>query len=777
MTHGTFVGMGGFRRTSPRRARGRRIQLPSEDTLGSSHGGRRLIALFSAGFCSFGCSDDREYGQADNWGATSAPWDGGHVDTAGTDAEPVFTGSVATANGDDGGLGSSGAEGVAEPDAGLSGEVDESDVATDDHDSTTKSSTRDADGSTPHSGSTDASPGEQWSDARDAGAPLESGPHSEPRVDGGAGQSGMHSGDTSFDVFTTSAEFPTGDEATASTFGDGQTGSSTGDGVTESTAGETLVSPSSDDESPSTGEPWEPPGIVVEASAAADVVGYPTKLMATATASDDSAVSYIWSLVSKPVASQLTSADITSDQVGFAQFYPDLAGDYVVRASASSDTASGASFDVNVSVPAYDVGYLTLAGDDDAYAFAPAMIRSDGTGSRVVGCYEVITDEDPEASGLSGWLVSSLFLPILVAPYYPRDPDQPSRLAYMAHDTMYFASSTTNCGANPPPTVAGSFVRYNRDGSRASALITATPPENQPEKTRAIVTFGEDGVMTTIGLVAGDATEAAWTSNGQLLWIDPQKNADGTTSFRVRTAVDANGAADNLLLSDTVMDCAGVPDSLVTAALQHIVERNGRLFLASQTSINSAGAIWVLNPRPGGDYDCSAIAPTNRQLTTSSKMGFDVSDDGASILYGSVVPAEVEGDVSRTDLFVVATDSPGDLVLLASAPQVSNSQAHFTLGGRQVIWTSTQWQTVVDGESTTQRPVTARLMISNRDGTQIRTLTEAISSQNEARLFHTGAGGYDCSLRIGVRSPGRWAALVAVGIAFLGRLRRARRRS
>lgn len=755
--------------------------------MGSSHGCGCLSALLVVSIAALGCTDDREYGEADNQGGASsvAPDGGNGPDRA--DIESVFTGHVTIPKGG-GAPGSPVAVLAGDRDSGVRGEANDAGVAMATHDRTAESSARDEGAATRTSStersddltSTASEDGARSGAAPDPATRDERETDSTSRMDGGAeefevGSDGTSAGSTT--SVTSGGPWPsnTGDGQQPST-GDDETGSMTGDGLTPSATHDTGGPSTSDDVSATT-EEWVEPSIVVVADAVPDVVGYPTKLIATATASDDSPVSYTWSLVSKPAASQLTSADIASDETGAAHFYPDLAGDYVVRASASSDTASSASFEVNVSVLAYDVGYLTLAGDDDAYAFAPAMIRSDGTGSRVVGCYEVITDEDPEASGLSGWLVSSLFLPILVAPYYPRAPDQPSRLAYMAHDTMYFASSTTNCASDPPPTVAGSFVRYNRDGSRASALITATPPENQPEKTRAIVTFGEDGVMTTIGLVTSDVTEAAWTSNGQLLWIDPQKNPDGTTSFRVRTAVDANGAADNLLLSDTVMDCAGVPDALVTAALQHIVERDGRLFLASQTSINSAGAIWVLNPRPGGDYDCSAIASTNRQLTTSSKMGFDVSDDGASILYGSVVPAEVEGDVSRTDLFVVATDNPGDLVLLASAPQVSNSQAHFTLGGRQVIWTSTQWQTVVDGESTTTRPVTARLMISNRDGTQIRTLTEAVSSQNEARLFHTGAGGYDCSLRIGVRSPGRWAALVAVGIAFLGRLRRTRRRS
>jgi hypothetical protein len=572
------------------------------------------------------------------------------------------------------------------------------------------------------------------------------------------------------------------DDSETST-GDASTGDTTnGDASTADAASDVDTTSDVTSEQSTAGETTEPSVVVtVEADGDGDLVGFVATLAAAASASDGSTVTYSWALVSKPDGSHVANGDIVASDAT-ASFYPDRAGDYVVRVTAATEAGDQASQDVTVQARAYDVGYLNVAGDQDSWTYAGFMVKSDSTDARQVGCYFQNT-----AASESEWLSSFQQQGKLsLMPYLPNDGSTPARIAYSRQSTdssyqMFIAGPNNDCNGNPPPQVVGGlFPTFSPNGQRVAVItqeVVADPAnEGQTLTVSNIVTYHVDGTDARLlrADYGGGTSGVSWVDDETLVWIEPAED-NSTRAYRTK---DVANAFDNDLLSEVILDCAGAANPIPTN-INHAVERGGALFVASSyTAIfsgTSAYSIWRLLPTGSGTYDCNQDAPTNVKVAGDDAHDFDVSLDGTKLLYFSTVAAS-ETETSASLLFLRDLETMNEPLVLSAEPSTIASGAHFSAGGRQLVWTETKQVNTTVGETTYERPEQSRVIVANADGNNKRTLVTVSSSGSQARMFHTGGNSF-CSVGF-VGTPG----FVGVGgvsslIAFASVVWRRRRRS
>lgn len=503
----------------------------------------------------------------------------------------------------------------------------------------------------------------------------------------------------------------------------------------------------------STGEP----AVVVSLAAEGEnaLVGFAISLAATASASDGSTVTYTWELISTPNGSQVGNEDIAAVDSA-ASFYPDLAGDYVVRVTAATEAGEQTSQDVSVRGRAYDVGYLNVAGDQDSWTYGGFMVQSDGTNARQVGCYYQNTAASEQA-WLSDFQTQGK---LMLMPYLPNDGDTPARIAYSQTATdasyrMFIAGPTNDCNGNPPPQVVGGlFPTFSPNGQRVAVItseVVADPAnEGQTRTISNIVTYKVDGTDARLlrGEYGGSSSGVSWVDDETLTWIE---DGDATRAYRVK---DIAGAFENDLLSEVTLDCTGAANP-IPAGINHAVERGGALFVASTyTAIfggTSSYSIWRLSPTAGGTYDCNQDAPTNTKIAGDDAHDFDVNMDGTRLLY-FVTVAATETETSASKLYLRDLSSMSEPLALSEEPSTIASGAHFSANGQQLIWTETKQVSTTVGETTYERPEQSRVIVANADGSHKRTLVTVSSTGSQARMFHTG-GNSACSVS-NVGAPG-----------------------
>lgn len=584
----------------------------------------------------------------------------------------------------------------------------------------------------------------------------------EPDTSHGSDSGTTHSPSTSDETTADST-----DEATGETT-DG-TSTSASD---ESTSGEASTS------GETSGDETSDPGPVVTVDVQGDdeLVGFPIGLVASGSSSDNTSVTFSWSFVSRPDNSHVVSDDIVPAGAS-ASFYPDLAGEYVVRVTATSESGEQATKDITVQGYAYDVGYVNVAGDQDSWTQAGFMVQSDGTQARQVGCYFQSTATS-ESDWLSSFQSQGQFG---LMPYFPANRNIPARIAYNyilseGNPLMYIAGPDTNCDGNPPPEVAGGFFpAFSPNGQRVvvSRSRTVTDEGGSTTTVADLVTYSVDGSDPRVIRTNLPATlmGATWADDETLVW------AESDSGDRVYRAKDAEGAFDNDLLSEMILDCTatGTP---IPAAVNHAMLRGGALFVSSSYtnifgSTPSHYAIWRLQPTQAGTFDCDQNAATNLKLAGDDAHDYDVSPDGSRLLYFVTLPA-TETETSATHLYSRDLLNLTEPVALSAEPSTIASGAHFAANGRQIVWTdTTQVSTPVDESTTYERPSLSRVAVANFDGSNIRTIVSVSSTPSQARMFHTG-GNASCAM--GVPGANTFAAtgslLTVLGLA----LRRRRRR-
>lgn len=498
----------------------------------------------------------------------------------------------------------------------------------------------------------------------------------------------------------------------------------------------------------------EAPEEVVSVSVVAegDLVGYPVSATASGESTRGANLVYEWEIVSKPSGSAIVDGDlvVAENQV---TFHPDRAGDYVLRVTAQSELGGEASSEVTVEGRAYDVGYLNVAGDQDSWTRAGFMVQSDGSNSRQVGC-----NFSSDATSESEWLGTFKNEGQLgLLPYFPKDGSVPARLAYNYQPAegevqLFIASANNDCGTNPPPTVVGgNFPAFPPSGGRVSIVTTQTEASG-------------DTTVTTYGLrtydvqggsprqVRGGAAQliygATWVDDETLVWAEMEASA-----YRIYRAKDADGAFENDLLTEIILDCS-TATAPIPGVIHHATQRGDRLFVSSSNTVilgpgTSAYSVWMLQPGVSGVYDCESGAATNLKLTDDNAHDYDVSRDGSKLLYLATVSA-TETETSATQLWLKDLVSDTAPLLLSGEPSTTASGAHFAANGRQIVWSETKQVFSTYNESSYERPEQSRVRIANDDGTNPRTLVTVSSTPTQARMFHTGGNAF-----CGVAIPGR----------------------
>lgn len=641
--------------------------------------------------------------------------------------------------------------------AGDGGTVTTGETTSDDIDQVTASVTLDA---THRDAGGDSTTDESMSShAPDSGTPEA--PTSGETVDGET--SGEGTSDPNTDGESTS-----GSDVTATS------GTVTSDGQA-SEGGDTSSDPSTvGDTSSSADETSEPvPVVTVEAHGSDELVGFKIGLVASGSSSDNTSVTFTWSLVSRPEGSHVTGDDIVG--AAEASFYPDLAGEYVVRVTATSESGESASNDVIVQGYAYDVGYLNVAGDQDSWTQAGFMVQSDGTKSRQVGCYFQSTATS-ESEWLSNFQQSGQFG---LMPYLPTNRNTPARIAYNyfvteANPQMYIAGPNTDCNTNPPPQVEGGFFpAFSPNGERVvvSRSRTVTDEAGSSTTVADLVTYGVDG--TDVRVIRTNLPDtlmgATWADNETLVWAE----SDG--GEKVYRAKDADGAFNNDLLSEVILDCAAAATP-IPSTVNHAMLRGGSLFVSSSYtnifgSTPSHYAIWRLQPTLAGTFDCDQNAATNLKIAGDDAHDYDVSPDGSKLLYFVTLSA-TETETSSTHLYLRDLTYLTEPVALSAQPSTIASGAHFAANGRQIVWTDTQQVSSTVSETTYERPSQSRVVVANYDGSNARTIVSVTSTPSQARMFHTGGNAF-CTM--GGPGGNTFAATGSL-LTLLGLVLRRRRR-
>ncbi len=625
----------------------------------------------------------------------------------------------------------------------------------------------------------------------DAGSGLASDDRTEGET-GGSSDAG-HITSTDSSAVTTGDENTTGDVttsdvvATAEPTSVGSSDDETRDVTTtddagtsaDSTSGEVATSDGTSEQATTDEETSEGVVVTVDAEGESDLVGFPITLLASGSASDGSAVTYSWALISKPSDSQLANGDIVASD-DTASFLPDLAGDYVLRVTAATEAGDQATQEVTVQGHAYDVGYLNVAGDQDSWTYAGFMVRSDGTNARQVGCYFQNT-----AASESEWLGNFQQQGKLgLMPYLPNDRNTPARIAYSQQSTdtsyqMFVAGPDNDCDVNHPPQVVGGiFPTFSPNGQRVAVITQEVIPDPAVEggtlTVSNIVTYKVDGTDARVvrSDYGGGTSGVSWVDDETLTWIEPGDS--GTLAYRTK---DVAGAFENDLLSEVTLDCS-LATTPIPASVNHAVERGGALFVASSyTAIfsgTSAYSIWRLLPTMNGGYDCDQAAPTNTKVAGDNAHDYDVSLDGTKLLYFATVSA-TETETSGSQLFLRDLSSMSDPLPLSAEASTIASGAHFSANGRQLVWTETRQVNTTVGETTYERPEQSRVVVANADGSNQRTLVTASSSVSQARMLHTGGNSY-CSVGTlgasGLVGVGGLSGLLALASVVVRRRRR-----
>jgi hypothetical protein len=293
--------------------------------------------------------------------------------------------------------------------------------------------------------------------------------------------------------------------------------------------------------------------------------------------------------------------------------------------------------------------------------------------------------------------------------------------------------------------IGGFFPTFSPNGQRVAVARTYTvTSESGTTNVYDLVTYGIDG--SDVRVVRANTPDAiagmTWADNETLVWVESES---ATKVYRVK---DAEGAYDNDLLSEVIMDCS-LTATPIPAAIGHAMIRGGALFVASSYtnilgSTPSSYSVWRLGSNLDGTFECDQNAVTNVKVAGDDAHDYDVSRDGNWLLYFVTLSA-TETETSATHLYVRDLVNLGEPIALSATASTIASGAHFAANGRQIVWTDTLQASTTYNETTYERPQASRVIVANSDGSNKRAVVTVSSTPSQARMFHTG-GNSACSV-------------------------------
>ncbi len=526
-----------------------------------------------------------------------------------------------------------------------------------------------------------------------------------------------------------------------------------------------------------------------------DFVGFTTAL--DGSASSDPAnrpLTYQWHFSSVPQGSTLTDASFASGSAVMTTFMPDVGGVYDVTLIATA--AGGALNQVTKSVSVPTVPIFFAAGDGNAQvsAFSVSMIRSDGTGARVLSCpnsfdlgvADNTTGKFPPQiefliSGLGNFRTWDGPAPLVVFPVIGV-----GTLTSSFTSQLMVGNDQTSCSGRAPLRVDVSaslgaadwtffFPRFSPDGKRIVALALGS---TSGASTFKLITVGVDGssfrAVRNFPTSNDQLVAPAWADATHVAWIENVGTAS-PPEFKILQAADADNAGDTA--ATQIMDC---PSGTPFGALNQFAFADPMTMIFAAAPIassgNTPGLVALYREAVGGT--CSAAAKLTGETTAGHFSGdFTISPDGKTVLYASTsgsAAATIQGG-QLTDIFTVPVDGSAPPTRIAGDPMLIDTSPRYIANGRQIVWTQLGAITFDAGAgSGSNPPSTASILMANADGTGVRTLVSNMAKPGEVHYALSGGSlGNSCAVGGNGASAGAIAALAFVLVLAFARRRRA----
>jgi MYXO-CTERM domain-containing protein len=526
-----------------------------------------------------------------------------------------------------------------------------------------------------------------------------------------------------------------------------------------------------------------------------DLVGFSSAV--DGSASTDPAgrtLTYQWHFSSVPQGSALTDAAFASGSAAMTTFDPDVGGEYGVTLILTTPDGAINQLTKPVLVPTAPIFYS--AGDSDANAttLATSVIRSDGTGVRVLSCpnrfdlgatNNTVGGKPAEIqvliSGLAGIRAWDGATPQVAFTNLGLGTQSNSWSTQ-----LFVATDQSDCNTRPALRIDMSaalgsadwtffFPRFSPDGKRIAALAIGSTMTSSLEK---LITVGADGsnfrVVRNFPTSNDQVIAPAWADNANVAWYETVGTAN-PAEFRIMKAADAVNAGDTA--ATTLIDCpAGSP---FPALSEFDFAGPTTIIFAASTIANGNNMPSLTSLYRESVGSCS----TANKLTKETSAGqfssdFTLSPDGKTIVFASTQgnpPVTTQG-AQLTDIFTVPVDGSAPPTRVGGDPTLIDTSPRFIANGRQIVWTQLS-AIALDGGSSGNGsfPTSSTLMMANADGTHVRTLVAGVNKPGEVHYAMSGASlGNNCAIGGDAASAGAFVVLALALVAAFAR-RRARR--
>jgi hypothetical protein len=461
------------------------------------------------------------------------------------------------------------------------------------------------------------------------------------------------------------------------------------------------------------------PTVQATITATPDLVGFATRLDGSQSSDPQGrALSFAWHFTSVPTGSTVGDAQLSSTSDAMVSFEPDLGGMYTVQltVTAGADTAMTTGMFTVPTVPLFfqqaAVGAQTTS--------SVSLIRSDGTGRKVVSCAATVDGGDVMSFGQESYFSTHAFDP-------PPGGAQPARFAFSLTDGnqfgLYVASENSDCATNAPPRVDQSdpfystkphnLPRFSPDGSRV--LFIDNP--NSQNQTSRVVTASVDGLNFRVirganGSVNLNTAPPLWLDGTHVAWVE---NTGTNTAPKpvLYTAADQANAGDT---PTVLLDCSTTYPILN----QFAVLPNGNILLAAGTKQKLQGGSLNLYLVQGPG--CTTLTTFDTENAGGEASDFALAPDGNTVIVAATHGQTNDGGIMTHDLFTFTIDGAHPFSFFAGAPGIDDFGPRFVGGGEQVLWT--QGSQLGDGAVTG-----GGLMIANANGSHVRSLVAESSSE------------------------------------------------
>jgi len=509
------------------------------------------------------------------------------------------------------------------------------------------------------------------------------------------------------------------------------------------------------------------PDFTAAFDAAPDLVGFPTRL--DAGPSTDPAglpLAYAWHIASTPAGSTVDDLALDFTSGAQARFEPDRGGDYVIELIVSVPDGRQDKASRTVTVPTAPIFYYEgLLLDGGSQQLGVAVMRSDGTGRRLINCPLVAPNAlgPLRFVGLYGMRtfapasgpVRNAFLEIV--------PDADGGVSDFR---LWAADENSGCTTQPAVRIDSTgfyndhehfWPRFSPDGSR---VLYVDKPQDPAAYTYRLVTVGfDDKALFVIrsGMPRLSNTPPIWVDGGHIAWVE-NLSTTSTPHLVVYQASDRNAAGDSATAPgdrSVLLDCDGPGGATGTPVLwlvNQIELSDGVLYVAGATGPTGGptpAPIEIYRMLPGS---CSTAMTLASEPPGGTSFDLAVSPDHARLAFTSTRSALGPPAATR-DIYTVATDGASGPVRFAGAPDVDDVGPQWIAGGRQLLWTQ-----VADA-----KPVTGGgIMIANADGTHVRSLQ---AEKDAARVIAGSNLGTSCDYTAGAVAAGLRAGPILLLLA------------